>query len=106
MTIADVDIHTQNFEAAVAGDDPYPDEVCPGCLQDIAGWQRWGAHRRADGLSLSTDAVYSRNHRNAPPPFVAVRLNMETECEWDRDALAARAHGRRLIQEHLQRVSS
>ena len=69
------------LDIATANDDPYPDDVCPGCGADIWGWRDYMAHRRGGGW-IGDNGI---------------------ACPWDRDYLSARAHRRRLIDEGVTR---
>ena len=70
------------LDIALANDDPYPDDVCPGCGADITGWRLWDCHFPGGRLT---------------------RKNQPDLCPWDRDNLVARMYRRRLIDEGVTR---
>ena len=83
----------------VALDDDQPDDVCPGCGQDITGWQGQDAHY-PPGVEPVRLGSWELGHRAAPMPFAPAHHRPGPDvCEWTGDYLAARAIRRRLIAE-------
>jgi hypothetical protein len=91
------------LERAAELDDDCPDDVCPGCGQDITGWREWPAHYRP-GVELSHTVLRDRATDDRPWPFVVAAVGQldalkgGAACPWDRDMLAARLHRRMLLR--------
>ena len=90
------------LDIALANDDPYPDDVCPGCGADVCGWRDWSAHYPPGGESYSDDTKWKRKRDGRSLRFTN-RTTVTETCEWTRDYLVARAHRRRLIDEGVTR---
>lgn len=91
------------YDAAVLGNDPYPDDVCPGCHQDITGWQDsefFRCHYRAEHRPTTGQAkrLLSEKHQ-AWNRYPFTPMPVTGSCPWTSDHLAARLHARRLIAE-------
>lgn len=87
------------LERAAELDDDQPDDVCPGCGQDITGWERFEAHYLPD-VRLARDGARWRAlaTERLPMPFTTIRsAKAGALCEWDGDMLAARQHRRLLL---------
>lgn len=89
-----------NLARALELDDAYPDNVCPGCQQDITSWQQWEAHYPADVAVSLTQSWYRKVH-GLPLPFVNEHTH-KTVCPWTRDYLTARQFRRRYIAKYGQ----
>jgi hypothetical protein len=88
----------------MVNDDPYPDDVCPGCQNDIEGWRRWPYHYPPGphDARIAQARLWPSHGTTAPMPFTenASRgTGGPSICEWDRDMLTARSFRRRLIRE-------
>lgn len=87
-------------ERAIELDDDLPDNICPGCGNDITGWQNWRHHysAAAEGSVIGYARRGERSKRGLPWPFTDQK-NQEAGslCVWDRDFLVARAFRRSLI---------
>jgi hypothetical protein len=92
------------FDAAVLGNDPFPDDVCPACHQDITGWSEsefYRCHYRADhrpSYSQAKRLLAEKSLSHYRYPFIPAPHGPGV-CSWTSDDLAARAHIRRLIEE-------
>ena len=90
------------YRRAVELDDDQPDDVCPGCGQNIDGWRGRPLHFRPDAV---VSHATTWNHgpggqaRNPWPFTNRTNLHHPGVCTWDEDLLTARAHRRRLIVE-------
>jgi len=75
---------------ALANDDEFPDDVCPGCGGDISNFIRRGQYhyRRPDGEVRYTDMLGG----DATTPW----------CPWDKTYLHSRVLRRRYIAEHAR----
>ena len=93
----------ETLARAIELDDPYPDNVCPGCQQDITGWRSYDHHYPRD-VELSWHySRYGRKH--LPWPFGESKNGSVETCEWTRDYLAARRFRRRFIAKHTEVVA-
>jgi hypothetical protein len=88
--------------AAVALDDPYPANICPGCACRIDGgpdrswtWAQFGLHAR--GGSEWRDSGYHAAHE-----LLAGKLVMASwVCPWTYEFLTARAYRKQIIRDSL-----
>ena len=64
-------------------DDEFPDDVCPGCQQDITGWRRHERHYRGRPGDVAR--------------FVGRQTSLGRVCPWGDDYLTARAFRRSYI---------
>lgn len=85
------------IDRAMELDDHQPDNVCPGCGQDITGWDEWWCHYSA-GVTLEWPSVRLRRIPEVPWPFIQRNTGDHPVCPWDRDMLTARRMRRRLIR--------
>ena len=87
------------LEVAIANNDPFPDNICPRCGQDITGWEDHRYHYPPDVIISKSD-----RHRGLPMPFVNTPQGPDgpPPCGWDRDYLMARLFRRTYIREHSQ----
>ncbi len=83
---------------AVELDDDFPDDVCPGCQQDITGWRDYAGHYMP-GAVLNRQAWWYRARVAMPWPMTngAVSDGDAPQCPWSRDYLTARAFRRSYI---------
>jgi hypothetical protein len=90
---------TDHLSRARELDDPYPINVCPGCGQDITGWEEFEAHYPPGVEPIRVHEAGYLEHRHTPMPFAILSTNFKgpDRCEWTGDYLAARAHRRRMI---------
>lgn len=88
-------------------DDSFPDNVCPGCQQKIAGWWKYEAHRLPMPDARSRETLAKRRYRGdlTPWPFQGQRAGPCEQCPWSRDYLLARAHRRRYIARYQTKAS-
>lgn len=90
---------------AIELDDEFPDDVCPGCRQDITGWERYQAHRPPVSLSTMNRAMSVRRCYSAasgialtPWPFQEHAAGPCELCPWSSDYLLARRFRREFIR--------
>ena len=97
-------MRAESLARAMELDDSFPNNVCPGCQQDITGWEVYLAHWRPD--AQLKQPIKKRN--KCPRPFTHSDVNGNTDddpCVWTRDYLTARAFRRAYIAQH-SRVAS
>lgn len=100
----------ESLTRAIELDDEYPDNVCPGCKQDITGWEQYEAHYGPE-VELGPSNEYNRAWRArkrgeepAPRPFTNNATHI-TPCPWTADYLSARRFRRRFIAKHYRAAS-
>ena len=86
------------YMRCVSLDDPYDDDVCPKCGQNIVGWEEWEFHHPGNP---SHDQTYNRAIGLTLSPWPFTSTNVNGVCPWTSDYLTARAHRRRLIREGI-----
>ena len=87
LTVARDDILARAIEL----DDDQPDDVCPGCGQNIDGWGDYVQHYPPEAFGWT--------RRRLPWPWARDAREVARTCPWDRDFLSARAFRRELIRE-------
>lgn len=105
-------LQAMSLARAMELDDAYPDNVCPGCQQNISGWERYGAHRMPESPSTIDRVMGWRRHYAAsarialtPWPFQEYAAGPCKLCPWNHDYLNARAFRRRFIADYQARAS-
>ena len=92
----------------VEATDGRPDNVCPGCGQDITGWDQWDSHWPSPTPDLCESQMRNRRRAGVPWPWTTgggVDHRFASPCGWDRDLLSARAFRRRYIAAHEARMA-
>lgn len=74
-------------------DDPFPDQMCPGCGQDITGWERFAVHYRK-GTRRGREMMHFPLTRD-------IMMYDERICAWTRDDLLQRQFRRKMIEEGI-----
>lgn len=83
---------------AIELDDDMPDDVCPGCGQNIAGWEDWRSHVPVTRDQAPKWMVSDHRRRGLLDAWPFTNdVNSHNKCPWDRDMLTARRFRRRLI---------
>lgn len=84
----------------VEATDGRPDNLCPECGQDIAGWEGHEAHF-VPSYQLSDSGRRQREHAGVQWPFTHdTGSSPFARCRFDRDLLCARTFRRRYIAAH------
>jgi hypothetical protein len=99
------------YYLALEHDDDFPDDVCPGCGQQVPRWREFAAHYPIDvrPTYLQEQRRLSDWYRGGvsragiPWPYInQVNVNgHRVACAWERDHFTARARARELIAEGI-----